>query len=259
YRSAWTWILLKAEWNPKGFNGLQRGQVRFSVNQAQELWGMSPTAARRFLAACVADGSISWERSKGGRPAIRRISQKQQKHGAVSARVFGAVNGAVSSKVMPSKPAPDAPRDGLSKESSKESTNKRRVPVAEAPVSPSKKSSKQVPTEPPDPRVKVLIDYFCTTYKAKLGYKYTVHGGKDGQHLKTLLIDHSLETLKAGIDTFFNNQEDWLNGKRTIGVFFSQINQCLQQTATQQTQDLPPGCPGPGYSYDEHYKIWVKD
>jgi hypothetical protein len=125
--------------------------------------------------------------------------------------------------------------------------------------SPKKRSPKKDPKKETDPRVKTLIDYFCTTYKAKLGYKYTVYGGKDGQHLKALLIDHSLETLKAGIDTFFNNQEDWLNGKRTIGVFFSQINQCLQQTATQQTQDLPPGCPGPGYSYDEHYKKWVKD
>src|SRR5271157_606355 len=132
-------------------------------------------------------------------------------------------------------------------------------PQPSASATPKRRPAKKDPKKETDPRVKALIDYFCTTYKAKLGYKYTVSGGKEGQIFKTLLIDHSLETLRAGIDTFFNNQEGWLNGKRTIGVFFSKINQCLQETATQQTQDLPPGCPGPGYSYDEHYKNWVKD
>ncbi len=66
FRSAWNWILTEAEW--RDFNGLKRGQVRFSLSQAKELWGMSKKKALVFLNRCVQDGSITWEKGKPGRP-----------------------------------------------------------------------------------------------------------------------------------------------------------------------------------------------
>lgn len=85
YRSAWDWILVNAEWNPDGYNGLERGQVRFSVTQSQELWGMSPTTAKRFLKRCEEDGSIIWSRGYPGR-------KFQLGHGPINGPISGPIS-----------------------------------------------------------------------------------------------------------------------------------------------------------------------
>jgi hypothetical protein len=288
-RSAWTWILLNAEWNPKGFKGLQRGQVRFSVDQAQKLWGMSPTAARRFLAACVKDGSISWEKGKPGRPTTKRISENNSRHGGISGGISGGNSGGISGiitvlkydeyQIMPeivggisggntktfhglikgSKSAPDTADEGLSKESTKESTNKRRVLVADAPASPGKKSSRKA-SKDSDPGISQLTDYYCTGFQTKYSRKYPFNKGKDNGIIQGLVTEYPLEDLKACIDLHWENEDDLIkkNG-HTIGMLRTFLVRYMEQLSSKQTQDLPPGCPGPGYSYDEHYNRWVKD
>lgn len=72
YRGAWLWMMAKARWAE--YEGLQRGQLRFSVSWAPKEWGMSVTAARNFLRRCEnekdkdgkPDPCILWQRGKGG-------------------------------------------------------------------------------------------------------------------------------------------------------------------------------------------------
>jgi hypothetical protein len=253
YRSAWTWILLNAVWNPEGFNGLMRGQVRFSVKQAKKLWGLSPTQARRFLKACVEDGSISWQKGKAGRPitsAKSKGSEKYLRHGAIEGGNSGGNSGAIMGVITVLKyneyqatvqndgAIHGAIEGGNHGASYKEYNKEKNDASPSASGSPREKSSKKVSKET-DPRVKQLIDYFCAIHQAKFDHKYTVSGARDGQIFKTLLADHSLDTLKTCIQAFFDDQDEWLNGKRTIAVLRSRVNQYIQQLSTQQAAPVP--------------------
>jgi hypothetical protein len=84
-----------------------------------------------------------------------------------------------------------------------------------------------------DPNVKLLVDYFCSEYQTTYGHKYTVSGNRDGRTFKDLLKDHSVETLKRCIDLFLADTDPWLNGKRTIPVLRSRINQYIQEISGQ--------------------------
>jgi hypothetical protein len=94
------------------------------------------------------------------------------------------------------------------------------------------KSSSKKAKPDTDPGVAVLIKYFCGKYLEKLGAKYTVTGGKDGQAMKILLKDHSAETLQRCVDAFLADLDPWLDGKRSIGVFRSRINSYIQKRLT---------------------------
>lgn len=64
-RSAWLWMMVEAAYSPH--NGLERGQLYFSIYWAPEVWGMTVHQARHFLKRCVAEGDILWKRGTGGR------------------------------------------------------------------------------------------------------------------------------------------------------------------------------------------------
>ena len=71
HRSAWIWMLMKAAF--VNHDGLERGQLYFSLSQGPKVWGMSKTEAHRFLKKLSNSGSwndyqpeIIWERGRGG-------------------------------------------------------------------------------------------------------------------------------------------------------------------------------------------------
>jgi hypothetical protein len=101
------------------------------------------------------------------------------------------------------------------------------------------KSSRKA-SKDPDPRVKQLIDYFCDTHEAKFGHKYIVSGGRDGKILKDLLSNGlSVEDIKCCIDALFLDQDEWLNGKRSIPVLKIRVNQYLQEATARQSVPTP--------------------
>jgi len=95
----------------------------------------------------------------------------------------------------------------------------------------------QSPKKETDPRISHLITYFCTEYERRLNCKYTVSGAKDGATFKALLKDHSEETLQQCVVLFMDDNERWLDGKRSIGLFRSRINQYMQQLARAAVDD----------------------
>ncbi len=90
-----------------------------------------------------------------------------------------------------------------------------------------------------DPNVRLLTDHFCSEYEKAIGHKYSVSGGRDGQICKDLLKDHSLETLKNCIALFLTDRDSWLDGKRTIPVLRSRINQYVQHTSSGSEAPVP--------------------
>lgn len=79
------------------------------------------------------------------------------------------------------------------------------------------------------PGVSELIEYFCSAYQQTIGAKYTVSGGRDGKIFKSLLNDHSLDTIRAAIDQFLADDDEWLRGKRDVPVFRSRVNRYVQE------------------------------
>ncbi len=98
--------------------------------------------------------------------------------------------------------------------------------------------------KPSDPRIKDIIDYFCTAYQQRFKSKYTVSRGKDGKTFKALLDDHSPEILEKCIDLFFADNAKFVKeAGHTIGVFRSRINQYMQQVASRQSAASPRNDP----------------
>ena len=91
-----------------------------------------------------------------------------------------------------------------------------------------KKGKKTRAAAPPNPEVKVFIDWFSETFKTKLGRAYIVCGGKDGQLVKTMLAklgDGGLEKLKAAATRMLC--DDWGGPRADIGLLSSRLNQWL--------------------------------
>lgn len=72
WRSAWVWMLVKA--THKAYNGLQVGQVRFTLSMAKREWGMTKDQARHFIGKCVQEGDIMWEPGRPGKLLTRPTS-----------------------------------------------------------------------------------------------------------------------------------------------------------------------------------------
>jgi len=93
------------------------------------------------------------------------------------------------------------------------------------------------------PGVRELMEYFCSAYQQTIGAKYSVSGGRDGKIFKSLLNDHSLDTLRAAIDQFLADDDEWLRGKRDVPVFRSRVNRYVQEmnapAATHQAAGTP--------------------
>ena len=77
--------------------------------------------------------------------------------------------------------------------------------------------------KPPDPRVKIFIDWFYQRYQVMFGREYIVSGGKDGTLVKGLLKKMSLEDLQLATDRMFAD-DFGVQAGATIGVLAAQIN-----------------------------------
>jgi len=67
---------------------------------------------------------------------------------------------------------------------------------------------KPAPKEPPDPRVKVLLDEFCRLHLEALHEPYQVRGKRDGQHLKDALRLRDADRISAAIRAYFRDKEE---------------------------------------------------
>jgi len=67
WRSAWIWMLMEAEYEDRPELGLKRGQFFSSAKEIGDEGGMGKTAAARFLATCVDEGDLLWEKGFGGK------------------------------------------------------------------------------------------------------------------------------------------------------------------------------------------------
>jgi len=116
------------------------------------------------------------------------------------------------------------------------------VPPASCPkdtqqrVTKAERARKTASSNQTDPRVSRLIVHFGTQYERIFGHRYTFSGGKDGATFKALLKDHTPETLQRCTILFLEDSDPWLNGKRTISVLRSRINQYVQ-LLTRDTAD----------------------
>jgi len=243
HRAAWLWMLMKAAYAPH--NGLQRGQLYFSISQGPKEWGMSTDQTRRFLNKCEKghrgqSPDIVWQRGRTGikgRVIATSSATSSATSGATSRGIITLLNydkynppqkgSATSGATSGASSTATIEKESIKKES-------KEVPQPSADASPSvpqETGSKKAktPKKPTDPRVKQLIDYFSNRHLEMFGHKYTVSGAKDGQTFKDLLKDHTSEIITACIDLLFADTDEWLNGRRTIPVFRSKINAYLQQ------------------------------
>ena len=73
--------------------------------------------------------------------------------------------------------------------------------------------------------MKTFIDFYFEEFKARFGKPPIIEGGKDGNLIKRLLKDITLEDLKDLLTKFFDSTDKFILGSGyTIGVFKSQIN-----------------------------------
>jgi hypothetical protein len=78
----------------------------------------------------------------------------------------------------------------------------------------------------PDPRIKLLIDYWAEKYLIVHNEKYHFAGGKDAMAVKRSLATFGdIDVVKAKIDEFFLQNDDFIQKTgHTLGVFITRIN-----------------------------------
>lgn len=70
------------------------------------------------------------------------------------------------------------------------------------------KNEKKVNGSPKgDPRIQEFLSYWKETFTQETGHAYTVSHGKEEKLVKTLLQDHSLETLQNTLRLFFRDEQ----------------------------------------------------
>lgn len=83
---------------------------------------------------------------------------------------------------------------------------------------------------PPDPRIKVAMDYYYEKFKTKFGQPPVINGAKDGSILKGLLSDLELDRVKELLDDFFESDDEFIQGSGyTLGVFSVSANKLITQ------------------------------
>jgi len=113
-----------------------------------------------------------------------------------------------------------------------------------------KKSAADKP--PPDPRVKIFIDFFVTAYAQAVGRPYIVAGGKDGATVKRLLAALDREGIDAAAElqraTRNMLADGWGRERANIGLLASQINTWRGQARAASNGRTGNGAAGGGKS-----------
>lgn len=94
---------------------------------------------------------------------------------------------------------------------------------------------------PPDPNVKIFIDWWCQRYQVVVGQKYLVQGGKDGDAVKKLLSNYTLERVKEVAELLLHDNEQWFleHIGRTIGALQNRWNKYAGQRQGVSAQEVP--------------------
>lgn len=224
FRSAWIWLLVEAEWAE--FNGLKRGQVRFSVRQAEKLWGMSKGQASRFLKRCVDDGSIAWSKGHGG----RKIGQKSGTvFGTQSGTVFGTVFGTVYSivTILNYDLYQDIGRWSGTVNGTDSGTQSGTVfgtsPNTSSPKTSTKKK-KKITSPPATDKKPTLISFYHDNYVRLRGVKPRIVGGRDAKILKQLVEGHGEDEVKRRLLMFIADNDPFLDKVgRGVNIFSSRF------------------------------------
>ena len=233
YRAAWTWIIVNAEWNPHGYNGLERGQVRFSIMQAPKLWGMSKSEASRFLGRCEQDGDITWKRGTGGR---RKNAPTGSQSGSDSGNVYGNVYGVIS--ICNYNMYQDIKRWLGSQSGSQQGIPGGNSSNIHPKSSPKKKSdpasqgARSLNESSGDGRIKrsqgqQLVDYFIAVYQEIRCKAYAADWPRDTKIMNGLLKAIPFDDLKDRIRQFLEDDSDEYDRPRkkwSVPVFKSAVD-----------------------------------
>jgi len=88
---------------------------------------------------------------------------------------------------------------------------------------------------PPNPDVKVFIDYVFKSFQDKTGSKMHIDGKKDGTLIKALLKTYPINELTELWDIFISSTDVFIRKAGfSIGVFKSQVNKLVSQKNVQQ-------------------------
>jgi len=89
---------------------------------------------------------------------------------------------------------------------------------------------------PPNPDVKIFLDYAFETFQQTFGEKMLVNGTKDGGIIKGLLGTYDLEKLKSLWDAFVKSDDPFIvKAGRSIGVFTTQVNKLISGDGGKQS------------------------
>jgi hypothetical protein len=104
--------------------------------------------------------------------------------------------------------------------------------TTEAKSKPGNRKPRKQKQSSPDPRVNLLKEDFQANYKRRFkGFPYEEDHARDGRIFKDLLAKYSLETLQECIRLFFIDSDSFVNGKRTVPIFRSRVNNYIQAIA----------------------------
>lgn len=80
-----------------------------------------------------------------------------------------------------------------------------------------------------------FIKFWTDKYLEKFEIKYSFNGGKEGNHVKSLLRDFGYEKLCTMAGIFLDSTDEWVIAQGfTLGIFYCQANKIAQKT-----QDRP--------------------
>lgn len=100
---------------------------------------------------------------------------------------------------------------------------------AKAPPAPRQKKAKT----PPNPEVKLFIDWWYTKYRERYGGTYLVAGAKDGDAVKVLLGTYSLADLKRKAEMLLADKMDWPKGPYNIGSLRQHANKLVASVSLE--------------------------
>jgi len=214
--------------------GWHKVSDKISYSQLAELTGLSPRHLKKHIAKLVLDGWIiqSGGSRKGYVYDLNMDNKTIDKKGIPKTSIDE--NGTTYSQNV----ARSIDVMGTTKERKK--LIKRNIVASE--IDPSNDSSKKSKKET-DPRIKTLISYFHDKFKQHEGHAPTVNGGSWGKCFKTLLRNHSEETICKIIDIFFSySKRTRFSFNAFYSTFDNLIGRVLNGDSNSAQDKICPDC-----------------
>ena len=242
HRSAWVWMLMKAAYVPH--DGLERGQLYFSLRWAPEVWGMDRQTALEFLERCVLSGDILWHKSKGGRPKLSAKDDKLTVSLTVSPTVSLTVPLTVLSVITIcnyGKYNPSSKRE-LTVFLTDKLTVSPQVFNCHSESSYTRKESiikkvKKPASEKSDHQK--LINFFTDQYEFIHDTKYVFQAGRDGKAVQNLMKSQlPFEEIQERMLRFLEDDDPFVFKQgHSLSFFVSRINSYRKNGKPKKTDD----------------------